>query len=142
MKNLKYFITFIGIISIFIAGCTKIGDEEQYIDVQKRIGDVQYEDFKQITNNKQVKKVREILDEIDWVKAKVEMVRPPDYRFMFQYKDPEIEAKSAFYELWVSPNKDKVEIVLNAESKYMQLENNKSAELFEILTGEKLSDLQ
>lgn len=125
-----------------MAGCTKIGNEEQYIDVEKRIGDDQYEDFNQVTNNKQVKKVRKILDEIDWEISKVEMIHPPDYRFIFQYKDPKIEAKSAFYELWVSPNKDQVEIAIKPGNKYMQLDKNTSAELFEILTGEKLADQQ
>jgi hypothetical protein len=35
-----------------------------------------------------------------------------------------------------------VEIVIETESKYVQLDKNKSAELFEILTGRKLSELK
>ncbi|MFB5284654.1 hypothetical protein [Peribacillus sp. Hz7] len=142
LKNLKYLIALIGIISIFIAGCSNvIKNEEQNIEVQKRIGDEnKYENFKEITNNEQVQKVKEILDDIDWKNAKVDMARPADYRFFFQFKNPEIEAKAALYELWISPNKDKVELVIDAESKYIQLDKKNSVELFEILTGEKLSD--
>ena len=68
------------------------------------------------------------------------MARPADYRFGFRFKNPDIEAKAVLYELWISPNKDKVELVIDAESKYAQLDKNKSALLFEILTGEKLSE--
>jgi hypothetical protein len=142
LKNLKYLITFIGIISIFIVGCSNvIKSEEQYIKVQKRIGDEnKYEDFREITDNEHVQKVKDILNDIDWENAKVDMARPADYRFIIQFKDPEIEAKAVPYELWISPNKDKVELVIDAEGKYIQLDKSKSAELFEILTGGKLSD--
>lgn len=131
-----------GIISIFITGCSNpLKNEEQNIEVQKRIGDDDnYEDFKEITNNEQAQKVKEILNDINWENAKVDMVFPADYRFRFQFKNPEIEAIAVLYELWISPNKDKVELVIDAESKYIQLDKKKSAELFEILTGEKLSE--
>ena len=142
--NLKYLITFIGIILIFIAGCSDvINNEEQKIEVQMRIGDENnYEDFKEITDHEQVKKVQKILDDIDWKNAKVDMARPADYIFYFQFNNPEIEAKAVLYELWISPNKDKVELVIDAQSKYSQLDKKKSGELFEILTGEKLADLK
>ncbi|MFT4417255.1 hypothetical protein ACLM5H_25840 [Fredinandcohnia humi] len=144
MKNFKYLIAFIGIISIFIAGCSSvIKDEEQYIEVEQRVGNEnKYEEFKKITNNDQVQKVKEILDDINWENAKVSMTRPPDYRFAFQFKNPDIEAKAVLYELWISPNKDKVELVIDAESKYTQLDVNESAELFEIVTSGKLSELK
>ena len=77
--------------------------------------------------------------------AKVDklLLYPADYRFVFQYKNPNIEAKAVLYELWISPNKDKVELVIDAdERKYVRLDNNKSAELFEILTDGKLSNLK
>ena len=125
-------------------GCSNaIENDEQKIEVQKRIGDEnKYEDFKEITNNEQVQKVKEILDDIDWENAKVSMIHPPDYKFGFQFKNPKIEAKAVLYELWISPNKDKIELVIDAESKYIQLNKKNSAELFEILTGGKLSELK
>jgi hypothetical protein len=144
LKKFKFLIVFIGIISIFIVGCSNdIVDKEQSIVVQKRVGDEnKYEGFKEITNNEQVKKVREILDDIDWENAQVSMVRPADYSFGFQYNNPKIEAKTVLYELWLSPNKDQVELVIDAESKYAQLDKNKSAILFEIITAKKLPDLK
>ena len=133
------------IISFFIAGCSNaIESEEQNvegknIEVKKRIGNEnKYEIYKEITNNEQVQKVKEILDDIDWENAKAEMVRPSDYKFSF----PNPEAKVVLYSLWISPNNGTVELVISASSKYIQLDKNKSAELIEILTGEKLSDLK
>lgn len=131
---MMYVIALIGIISMSIAGCS---NQEQSVEVQKRIGDENnYEDFKIITNHQQVQKIREIIDNIDWETAKVQMVRPADYRFAFQYKN---EAKAVLYELWISPKKDRVELIIDAGNKYVQLDKNTSAELFETLTGKNLS---
>ena len=151
MKNIKNLIALIVIISFFIAGCSNAIESEeqnvegknievqQNIEVKKRIGNEnKYEIYKEITNNEQVQKVKEILDDIDWENAKAEMVRPPDYKFSF----PNPEAKVVLYSLWISPNNGTVELVISASSKYIQLDKNKSAELIEILTGEKLSDLK
>lgn len=139
MKKFNYLIVFIGIISLFTAGCFGVTkNEEQYIKVEKRVGDEnKYEDFKKITAKTQVKKVKDILEDSDWENAKVSMVRPPDYRFVFQFKNPEIKSKAVLYELWISPKKDRVELVIDAQSKYIQLDKKKSASLIEILTGEK-----
>ncbi|MFJ5718130.1 hypothetical protein [Neobacillus sp. NPDC093127] len=142
LKNIKCLIAFIGFISIFIVGCSNVKEhEEQIIEVQKRIGDeIKYEDFNEITKNEQVQKVKEILDDIDWQNAKVDMVRPADYQFSFHFTNPKIkQEKIDLYELWISPNKDKVELVIDAASRYIQLDKDKSADLFEIITGEKLS---
>ena len=142
MKNFKYLIAFIAIVSILITGCSNpLKNEEQYIKVQKRLGDeANYEDFQEITNTDQVQQVKEIVGDINWENAVVNMVRPPDYRFMFQYKNPELEAKAVLYELWINQNSDKVELVIDAEMKYSQLDNKQSAELFELLTGEKIAE--
>lgn len=139
MKKFNYLIVFIGVISLFTAGCFSVTkNEEQYIKVEKRVGDEnKYEDFKKITAKTKVQKVKDILEDSDWENAKVSMVRPPDYRFVFQFKNPEIKVKAVLYELWISPNKDQVELVIDAQSKYIQLDKKKSASLIEILTSEK-----
>jgi hypothetical protein len=135
LKKFTYLIVFIGIISLFTTGCLDgMKNEEQFIKVYKSVGDEnKYEDYKKITT-KNVQKVKDILKDSDWKNAKVSMVRPPDYRFVFQFKNPEIEAKAVLYELWISPNKDQVELVIDAQSKYVQLDKKTSAELIEILT--------
>ncbi|MEI5908183.1 hypothetical protein WAK64_14080 [Bacillus spongiae] len=139
MKSFQYFIVFIAII---IGGCSNgIETEEQYIEIQKRIGDEnKYEDLREITDNEQVQNVKKIVDDIVWETAKVNMVRPADYKFVFIYKNPDIQVKVVLYELWISPNNEQVELVIGAASQYIQLGKDESAELFEILTSGKLSD--
>jgi hypothetical protein len=143
LKYFKYFIVFIGIFSFFITGCSSIENEDQKIKVQKRFdNENNYKDFKELTKEKEVQKVKKILDKADWKNAKVDMVRGADYRFAFQFKNPNIEAKTVLYELWISPNNEQVELVIDIESKYVQLNKNNSIELFQILTGKKLSDIK
>ncbi|KAA0564645.1 hypothetical protein F0342_10885 [Bacillus sp. CH30_1T] len=143
MKIQRLFLVLLAMFLFIVTGCVNgIENEEQKIEVEKRIGDEnKYEDYKEITNNEQVQEVKKILDNIDWEIAKVNMASPADYRFVFQFKNPEIEAKAVLYELWISPNKDKVELIIDAESKYFQLNEEGSAVLFEILTGGKLSEV-
>ncbi|KQL33472.1 hypothetical protein AN959_17490 [Psychrobacillus sp. FJAT-21963] len=122
-----------------VAGCSnEIANEEQKIEVQKRIDDENdYEDFKEITNNDEVQKVKEIVFDIEWENAKVQMEHPADYRFIFQYKNPNIEAKAVSYKLWISPNNDVVEIVMEDDA-YAKLNKENSSIIIEIFTGENL----
>jgi hypothetical protein len=132
-----------GVFSLLMTACSSIGNDEQKIKVQKRLDtENNYKDLKEITKNEDVQKVIKILDKADWENAKVDMVRRADYQFGFQFKDPNIQAKALLYELWISPNNEQVELVIDIGSKYVQLNKNKSAELFEILTGKKLSDVK
>lgn len=144
MKTKRLNFVLIALIFFVITGClNRIENEEHKIIVQKRVGEENtYEDFKEVTDDAMVKKAKQILNDVDWKKAKVDMVRPADYRFGFQFKNPEIEAKAVLYELWISPNKDKVELVIHAESKYTQLNTKDSAVLFEVITGEDLTGLK
>ena len=115
-----------------------MANEEQKIEVQKRIYDENdYEDLKEIMNNDEVQKVKEIVFDIEWENAKVQMEHPADYRFIFQYKNPNIVAKAALYKLWISPNNDIVEIVMEDDA-YAKLNKENSSILIEILTGENL----
>ncbi|KOO51596.1 hypothetical protein [Viridibacillus arvi] len=142
MKLTKTLLFSLAMLLFVITGCSngKV-DLGEKIEVDKRIGNEnEYEEFKEITDSKQVQKVKDILDEIDWENAKVDMERPADYNFLFQFKSDKMSAKAVLYEIWISPNKDKVEVV-RGDNQYVQLNEEDSTNLFEILTGEKLSDL-
>ncbi len=65
------------------------------------------------------------------------MSRSADYHFVFQFKNPKIEAKAVLYQIWISPNKDKVE-VMGGDNRYAQLTEKNAAVLVEIITDEKL----
>ncbi|HDR7798494.1 TPA: hypothetical protein QCY03_002263 [Bacillus tropicus] len=137
MKDRNVSVVFITIVIFIVTGCSNIiGNEEQTINVQKRVNDT-YEDLKVVTDNKQVRQVKKILNDAHFENEKVEMSRPADYHFIFQFKNPKIEAKAVLYQIWISPNKDKIEIIAG-NSQYVQLEGENAATLFQIVTGEKL----
>ena len=142
MKFARILFVLVTMILFGMTGCSSETEHDGLnVEVQKRIGNEnKYEDFKEINDNKQVQKVKVILDEADWKNAEVDMVRPADYTFGFQFKNPKTEAKAVLYKIWISPNKDKVEVV-KGDNEYVQLNEENSAVIFEILTGEKLSDL-
>jgi hypothetical protein len=50
-----------------------------------------------------------------------------------------VKEKVVLYELWISPNKDKVELVIDAESKYSQVIRQVSA-VFRNFNWRKVSD--
>ncbi len=137
MKDRNVSVVFITIVIFIVTGCSNIiGNEDQTIKVQKRVNDT-YEDLKVVTDNKQVRQVKKILNDAHFENKKVEMSRPADYHFIFQFKNPKIEAKAVLYQIWISPNKDKIEIIAG-NSQYVQLEGENAATLFQIVTGEKL----
>ncbi|MGN4717231.1 hypothetical protein ACTFQ7_15475 [Bacillus cereus group sp. MYBK226-2] len=138
MKDRNVSLVFIIICILIVTGCSNIlGNEDQRIEVQKNIGDNKYEDLKVVTDNKQVQQVKKILYDAHFENKKVEMARPADYHFVFQFKNLKIEAKAVLYQIWVIPNKDKIEIIAG-NSQYVQLEGKNAATLFQIVTGEKL----
>ncbi|MCC2336742.1 hypothetical protein OCF13_23775 [Bacillus tropicus] len=137
MKDRNVSVVFITIVIFIVTGCSNIiGNEDQTIKVQKHV-DNKYEDLKVVTDNKQVRQVKKILNDAHFENKKVEMSRPADYHFIFQFKNPKIEAKAVLYQIWISPNKDKIEIIAG-NSQYVQLEGENAATLFQIVTGEKL----
>ncbi|QWH38148.1 hypothetical protein EXW53_15260 [Bacillus mycoides] len=140
MRIRKLTLVFIAICIFIVTGCSNIlGNEDQRIEVQKRVGDDKYEDLKIVTDNNQVLQVKKILNDIHFENQKAEMSRSADYHFVFQFKNPKIEAKAVLYQIWISPNKDKVE-VMAGDNRYAQLEGKNAATLFWIVTGEKLAE--
>ena len=138
MRIRKLTVVFIAICIFIVTGCSNIlGNEDQRIEVQKRVGDDKYEDLKIVTDNNQVLQVKNILNDIHFENQKAEMSRSADYHFVFQFKNPKIEAKAVLYQIWISPNKDKVE-VMAGDNRYAQLTEKNAAVLVEIITGEKL----
>ncbi|MED0827226.1 hypothetical protein [Bacillus pacificus] len=140
MKVRNWPLVMISICIFIITGCSiGLENEEQRIEVQKNIGDNEYEDFKVVTDNNEVMQVKKILKDTTFENKKVEMSRPADYHFVFQFKNSKIEAKAVLYQIWISPNKDKVEII-SGGNRYAQLDEKNAATLFRIVTGEKLAE--
>ncbi|HDR6318040.1 TPA: hypothetical protein QCU53_004865 [Bacillus thuringiensis] len=140
MKFRNWSLVIISICIFIITGCSNVlENKDQRIEVQKNIGDNEYEDFKVVTDNNEVMQVKKILNDTTFENKKVEMSRPADYHFGFQFKNQKIEAKAVLYQIWISTNKDKVEII-SGDNQYAQLEGKHAATLFRIVTGEKLAE--
>jgi hypothetical protein len=118
-----------------MVGCSKgIKNEENKIVVEKQVnGTNKYELYNEIKDSKEVQNAKDILNSIKWENAKVSMAYPPEYKFHFQHTNSKISG--VIYELWISANKDKIELVIDGESKYVQLDKEKSEKLFKIITG-------
>lgn len=69
IRNLTLVIVFMCI--FIVTGCSNIlGNEGQRIEVQKRVGDDNYEDLKVVTDNNQVLQVKKILNDIHFENKK------------------------------------------------------------------------
>lgn len=76
--------------------------ELQPVTVQERTGDG-YTTIKVIEDNNELKTIVDILNHAEWQEnIKVEMERPPDYRFTLD---------GSTYSVWVTPNGDRLEII-------------------------------
>lgn len=109
---------------------------EQYVDIK-----MDFELLHVIQNDATVEQVQELVDGIEWEQANVSMAEFPYGRFHYG-KAGSAEAPSPTYSLWISPSKDKVELVVNGEPKYAQLTNEDSNALFQALTGSPLASVK
>ena len=135
MKKILLIVSILGVLLVS-SGCVNemMG---QKITVQKRTGEENtFEDFKEITQRKQVTKAIDIVKNANWENAKVEMERYADYQFQFPSNNSS-EDKIASYLLWISPNGKNLEIVTDSH-RYVKLTKQDSADLYEIITGEEL----
>lgn len=135
MKKILLILSVLGVLLVS-SGCVNemIG---QKITVQKRTREENiFEDFKEVTQRKQVTKAIDIVKSANWENTKVEMERYADYQFQFPSKNSS-EDKIASYLLWISPNGENLEIVTDSD-RYVKLTKHDSADLYEILTGEEL----
>jgi hypothetical protein len=136
----KKIILFISLLVVLIvnSGCLNemIG---QKITIQKRTGEENiFDDFKEVTQKKQVEKAIDIVKNANWENEKVVMARYADYQFQFPSKGADgNEDKIASYLLWISPNGENLEMVTYSD-KYVKLTKQDSADLYKILTGEAL----
>lgn len=142
MKMNKVFITLVVVSLVLAAGCSdKVINEGNKIVVEQRVGETnKYEFINEINADEEVQNVKNILDKIKWENVVIDMTHPADYKFHFEDTNKKYESKELIYHLWISPNKDKVELSIEGESKYIQLSTKKSEELFKIIAGQKSVD--
>ncbi|WP_430509860.1 hypothetical protein [Gottfriedia solisilvae] len=138
MKLNRIFFLLISIFLIIALGCSKEKEtEKQKILVQKHINHV-YENFREVTKDKEVLKAQEIFRNADWKDMDANMPRPPEYELVFQFKNPDIQVKQILYRVWVNSSNDKMEVTKSGG--YVQLSKEDSITLFEIITGDKVAN--
>jgi len=88
-----------------------------------------YLDLKEVVKSDEIKTVIQILENAEWQEGiKVEMALPPEYRFSLG---------SINYAIWVTPTKDRLEIIAEGQSKYIKLPTKDSEILYKIITGKE-----
>jgi hypothetical protein len=149
LKTNKIFIFLISIFLVLTVGCAngtknesnRIKNEGNKIIVEKRVGEAdKYEYYNEIKDSKEVQNAKDILDTISWENAKASMAYPPHYKFHFE--DTNSKSSGVIYELWISPDKGRIELVVDSASKYVHLNKEVSEELFKIITGEELDGVK
>lgn len=149
LKTNKIFIFFISIFLVLTTGCVngirneknKINNQGDKIIVEKRVGEAdKYEYYNEIKDTKEVQNTKDILNSITWENAAVSMAYPPHYKFHFE--DTNSKSSGAIYELWISPDKGRIELVIDSASKYVHLNKEVSGGLFKIITGKELDDVK
>ncbi|MGG0177435.1 hypothetical protein [Gottfriedia acidiceleris] len=119
-------------------GCSKeVETEKQKILVQK-YSSHKYENYREVTIDKDVLKAQEIFRNSEWKVKEEKMSRHPEYELAFQFKNPDIQVKQILYRVWVNSSDNMLEITKSG--RYVQLSKVDSATLYEIITGEKLSN--
>ncbi|MDP4145369.1 MAG: hypothetical protein Q8936_12945 [Bacillota bacterium] len=142
MKVNKIFIFFMSMFLVLMVGCSNgIKNEGNKIVVEKQINSSdKYELYNEVKDSKEVQNAKNILNSIKWQNAKVNMVRRADYTFHFEDTNGKQKSNGIIYALWISPDKDKIELVIDSEGKYVQLDKEKSEKLFKIIIGKDLSE--
>ena len=89
-----------------------------------------YKSIKEVVKSDEIETVVKIIENAKWEESiEVEMELPPEYRFSLG---------SINYAIWVTPYKDRVEIIPKGQSRYIKLPIKDSEILYKIITGKEL----
>ncbi len=99
-------------------------NEEIPITVEERQNE-EYERIKEVVEPDEIKTVINIINTAQWEeRIKVSMAHPPEYRFNLGLIN---------YAIWVTPNRDRLEIIPEGESRYIKLPIKESEILYSII---------
>lgn len=103
--------------------------EEKRFTVEERQSEG-YKSLKEVVKSDEVDTVIKIIKNAEWQEnVKAEMAGAPDYRFRLG---------SFNYDIWVTPNRDRLEIIPQGQAKYIKLPIKDSEILYTIITGKEL----
>lgn len=133
----KVFFFLVVSLAFLVPGCSSDEfNEKQVIEIQEYadLDGGEYMELENITETDQVQQVKKIVRDAKWEETLVNMGRPADYRFTFQFENADIEAKPVLHELWISASSEKAEMI-RGDIKYSRLNEKDTAALIEVLTG-------
>jgi len=91
-----------------------------------------YEVYKKIEDDETVQTVLDILSNVSWENAKVEMSRQPDYKILTMNIDRAVSYEPVTYAIWISPKKN-IQVIIEGQSKYGKVIEADSKKLLLIL---------
>ncbi|AAK78040.1 hypothetical protein HGI32_16175 [Clostridium acetobutylicum] len=140
LKMNRVFIIFIFV--LLAVGCSNVVKNTEgstlLVEKQSTIKG-KYEYCNNIKDEKEVQNIKKIINSINWKDAKVSMVYPPQYKFYFEAIKEKKPSEDISYDMWISPRKDKIELVREPEGNYINLNEKTSKLLFKLLTGDNLN---
>lgn len=94
-----------------------------------------YTVYKKILDNDTVTTVLDILSNASWEKGavSVSMSRQQDYKIQTINLDPAVSYEPVRYDIWLSPQKDQLEVVIDKQSKYGKVSKKDTKKLLSIL---------
>lgn len=92
-----------------------------------------YSVYKKIENLETINSILNVLNQISWEEAEVDMTRQPDFKITVVNINPTAYFNPIIFDLWITPNKDKLEIIIEGRSKYQKLSKQDSAILLDII---------
>lgn len=106
----------------------KLSMDAKTLVIEKNDGKDHYQNSKTITDKESIKYVSTILENAPWEDASVSMTHPPDFKI------------NNLYEIWIGPQKNSLEVVIEGKNKYAKLSEKDSKTLFKIITGKTLGE--
>ncbi|MGZ9586034.1 hypothetical protein [Paenibacillus marinisediminis] len=92
-----------------------------------------YKVYMKIEDHETVKTVMDILENVPWENAKVEMIRQPDYQILTVNIDRTISYEPVTYSVWLSPKKDILEVIIEGHNKFGKVSKEDTKKLLSIL---------
>ncbi|CRK82264.1 hypothetical protein [Neobacillus massiliamazoniensis] len=114
---------------IFVVGCQQQAAEMKTLTIEKQTGVKGH--YKKINEIKVKDKIETVIDlflSANWENAEVSMHRPPNFKI------------NNLYDIWITPQKNRLEVVIRGKSKYTKLSEKDSQTLYKIMTDTKLGE--
>lgn len=89
--------------------------------------------YKKMEDNEAVKMVLDILSNVPWENAKVSMHGKPDYKIQTVNIDPAVSYEPVTFAFWLTPKKDRFEVIIQGQSKYGKMTTEDTKRLLSIL---------